>query len=31
VRWGYARGEEAFNFVNRVIVNYEHYRNLIPE
>ncbi len=31
VRWGYARGEEAFNFVNRVIVNYEHYVNLIPE
>jgi membrane-bound lytic murein transglycosylase F len=30
VRWGYARGEEAFNFVNRVIGNYEHYRNLIP-
>ncbi len=31
VKWGYARGEEAFNFVNRVIANYEHYRNLIPE
>lgn len=31
VRWGYARGEEAFNFVNRVIGNYEHYRNLISE
>jgi membrane-bound lytic murein transglycosylase F len=31
VRWGYARGEEAFNFVNRVIGNYEHYRNLITE
>jgi membrane-bound lytic murein transglycosylase F len=31
VKWGYARGEEAFNFVNRVIGNYEHYRNLIPE
>jgi membrane-bound lytic murein transglycosylase F len=31
VKWGYARGEEAYNFVNRVIANYEHYRNLIPE
>jgi len=31
VKWGYARGEEAYNFVNRVIGNYEHYRNLIPE
>jgi membrane-bound lytic murein transglycosylase F len=31
VKWGYARGEEAYNFVYRVIGNYEHYRNLIPE
>jgi membrane-bound lytic murein transglycosylase F len=31
VKWGYARGEEAYNFVNRVIGNYEHYRNLIQE
>jgi len=31
VKWGYARGEEAYNFVNKVIANYEHYRNLIPE
>ncbi len=31
VKWGYARGEEAYNFVNRVTGNYEHYRNLIPE
>lgn len=31
VKWGYARGEEAYNFVSRVMGNYEHYRNLIPE
>lgn len=31
VKWGYARGEEAYNFVNRVVGNYEHYRNLIPK
>lgn len=31
VNWGYARGEEAYNFVNRVTGNYEHYLNLIPE
>ena len=31
VKWGYARGEEAFNFVKRVTGNYDHYRNLIPE
>lgn len=31
VKWGYARGEEAFNFVNKVTGNYEHYLNLIPE
>jgi len=31
VKWGYARGEEAYNFVYRVTGNYEHYRNLIPE
>lgn len=31
VSWGYARGEEAYDFVNRVLGSYEHYRNLIPE
>jgi membrane-bound lytic murein transglycosylase F len=31
VRWGYARGEEAYNYVNRVRRNYEHYLNVIPE
>jgi membrane-bound lytic murein transglycosylase F len=31
VKLGYARGEEAYNFVIRVTGNYEHYRNLIPE
>ncbi len=29
VKLGYARGEEAYNFVNRVISSYEHYLNLI--
>ncbi len=31
VKHGYARGEEAYDFVYRVIGNYEHYRNLIPQ
>lgn len=31
VRWGYSRGEEAYNYVNRVVGNYLHYLNLIPE
>ncbi len=31
VKYGYARGEEAYNFVHRVMGTYEHYRNLIPE
>ncbi len=31
VEFGYARGEEAYNFVDRVMGSYEHYRNLIPE
>ncbi len=31
VRWGYCRGDEAYNFVVRVVGNYQHYLNLIPE
>jgi membrane-bound lytic murein transglycosylase F len=31
VKWGYARGEEAYNYVQRVTGNYEHYLNVIPE
>jgi membrane-bound lytic murein transglycosylase F len=31
VRWGYARGEEAYNYVQRVTGNYEHYLNVIPK
>ncbi len=31
VRWGYARGEEAYNYVEKVTRNYEHYLNVIPE
>ncbi|MFW6289548.1 MAG: lytic transglycosylase F, partial [Mariniphaga sp.] len=31
VKYGYARGEEAYNFVHRVMGSYENYRNLIPE
>ncbi len=30
VRWGYCRGKEAYNYVNNVITNYKHYRNVIP-
>lgn len=29
VKWGYCRGEEPFNYVNRVLNTYHHYRNLI--
>ena len=31
VRWGYCRGEEAYNYVKKVLVNYTHYQNVIPE
>jgi len=32
VKWGYCRGSEPFNYVNKVIDNYHHYCNLIqPE
>jgi len=31
VKWGYARGEEAYNYVQRVTGNYEHYLNVIPK
>lgn len=31
VRFGYCRGEEAFNHVKRVIGSYEHYKNVIEE
>jgi membrane-bound lytic murein transglycosylase F len=31
VRYGYCRGEEAFNYVNRVTGNYDHYLNVIDE
>lgn len=31
VKWGYARGQEAYNYVDRVIGNYEHYLNVIPK
>ena len=30
-RFGYCRGEEAYNYVSQVINNYEHYLNVIPE
>jgi membrane-bound lytic murein transglycosylase F len=30
-RFGYCRGEEAFNYVSRVLNNYEHYLNVIPK
>lgn len=30
-RFGYARGEEAYNYVNRVLTNYDHYLNVISE
>ena len=31
VRWGYCRGKEAFEYVNKVLTNYHHYLNVIPE
>ena len=29
VRYGYARGEETYNFVNEILERYEHYKNVI--
>jgi membrane-bound lytic murein transglycosylase F len=29
VRYGYARGEETYNFVNEILDRYEHYKNVI--
>ncbi|WP_163718360.1 MltF family protein [Mangrovibacterium lignilyticum] len=29
VKWGYCRGDEPFNYVNRVLSTYHHYVNLI--
>ena len=29
VHYGYARGEEPFNYVNQIYARYQHYRNLI--
>ncbi len=31
VRWGYCRGDEPYNYVNKVTGNYMHYLNVIPE
>ncbi len=31
VLWGYCRGEEPYNYVNRVLETYRHYRNIIEE
>jgi membrane-bound lytic murein transglycosylase F len=31
VKWGYCRGEEPFKYVSRVLQNYKHYLNVIPE
>jgi membrane-bound lytic murein transglycosylase F len=30
-RFGYCRGEEAFSYVKKVLVNYDHYLNVINE
>lgn len=30
VRYGYCRGEEAYNYVNKVVYSYRHYLNVIP-
>jgi membrane-bound lytic murein transglycosylase F len=30
VRFGYCRGEEAYNYVSRVLTTYNHYLNVIP-
>ena len=29
VHWGYCRGEEPYNYVNRVLETYQHYLNII--
>lgn len=31
VRYGYARGEETYNFVNEILDRYEHYKNVIED
>lgn len=31
VRYGYCRGEQAYNYVNKVITNYNHYLNVIEK
>lgn len=31
VRYGYARGEESYDFVNSIIRRWEHYKNTIPQ
>lgn len=31
VRWGYCRGREAYEYVEKVLTNYHHYLNVIPE
>ncbi len=31
VRFGYCRGEEAYNYVSRVLTTYRHYLNVIPK
>ncbi len=31
VHWGYCRGEEPYNYVNRVLETYRDYRNIIAE
>jgi len=30
VRWGYCRGNDAVNYVDKVLYNFEHYLNVIP-
>jgi len=31
VRFGYARGEEAYNFVIEVLDRFEHYKNVVND
>ena len=31
VRFGYCDGKQAYDFVNRILENYTHYKNTIPE
>lgn len=31
VRWGYCRGKEAYEYVEKVLTSYHHYLNLIPD